>query len=189
MLTSMCVRSASRGGLRLAALLLGLLLVAAPARAAVPEYELKLALLFNIAKFVTWPGERGRGDTLSFCMVGGNPFDDAARELEGRRVRGRTITVSRLRLEDDAVLDCDIAFIDRERAPQIRELLVELAAAPVLTVSDAPGFAEQGGVVGLSTRNSRVAIEINQRAQERSGLVINAQLLRMATLVETGNPG
>lgn len=163
--------------------------LASPTRAAVPEYELKLALLFNIAKFVTWPEEGGRDDTLRFCVVGGNPFDDAARELEGRLVRGRSIAVARLRIEDEAVQDCDIAFIDRERATQMGELLTALAAEPVLTVSDAPGFAEQGGVVGLSTRNSRVAIEINQRAQERSGLVINAQLLRMATLVEPRRPG
>jgi hypothetical protein len=44
-------------------------------------------------------------------------------------------------------------------------------------------FAAQGGMVGFSTTDGRVNIEINSGASKRAGLDIGSQLLQRATLV------
>ena len=50
----------------------------------------------------------------------------------------------------------------------------------MLTISDVPDFAAQGGMIGLKLRADRVRFDINQGASRRAGLVLSSQLLKLA---------
>jgi hypothetical protein len=54
----------------------------------------------------------------------------------------------------------------------------------VVTVSDIPGFARQGGMIELPVEGERVAILINRRNAQKQGFEFNTQLLRLARGVE-----
>jgi hypothetical protein len=54
----------------------------------------------------------------------------------------------------------------------------------VVTVSDIPGFAKAGGMVELTVSGEHVGVMLNRRAAQKQGLEFNAQLLRLARVVE-----
>ncbi len=53
-----------------------------------------------------------------------------------------------------------------------------------MTVSDIPGFARAGGMIELPLEGERVAIVLNRRAAQSRGIEFNAQLLRLARVIE-----
>ncbi|MEM6641185.1 MAG: YfiR family protein, partial [Pseudomonadota bacterium] len=83
-----------------------------------------------------------------------------------------------------AAESCDALYIARSDKERIEDLTATFRYSPVLTVSDAPDFALDGGVIELSTRDNRVQISINVSASKRAGLEISSQLLELAKIVD-----
>lgn len=63
-------------------------------------------------------------------------------------------------------------------------LLPQLEAQGVLTVGDALPSAKKGVAINFVLRGEKLNFEINQRAVDRAGLVVSAQLLKLAILVD-----
>jgi hypothetical protein len=155
-----------------------------PAPGAVPEYELKAAIIYKIGKFVRWPDppDQGHG-TLKVCVVGRDEFGGSIDDLAGQRIHDQVIEVQRFAAYAPDTLQCQIAFISRSEEANASALVAYIGRAPVLTISDIDGFAALGGIVGFVTHDSKVTFQINPVAGRRAGLEISAQLLQLATLV------
>lgn len=78
------------------------------------------------------------------------------------------------------VRQCDVLFIGEGDADRLDALLRGLGNAPVLTVGDLPGFVQAGGMIGLRIEANRVRFDVNLAAAQRSGLVLNSQMLKLA---------
>lgn len=152
--------------------------------APVAEYALKSALLFKLPQFVYLP-ESGRGQALDLCALGGNPFGNAPDKLVRQPVDGRTVRWHTLASVADAQ-DCDVVFVARGEAQGLDATLRRLAKWPLVTVSDIEGFAAQGGMVelALAADGASIHILINRKAAQKQGIEFNAQLLRLARVVE-----
>jgi hypothetical protein len=151
--------------------------------ATVPEHELKAALTYKLAKFVTWPAERELAATFELCVLGEHPFESALEDIEDLTIKDRPITVRAV----DSIAEpmtCDLLFIAESEAERLPDLLEGLADKPVLTVSDMPKFASHGGIVELQSRDHRLGFEINVAAYKRAGLLVSSQLLQLATLID-----
>ena len=151
---------------------------------AVPEYELKAAIIYKIGKFVRWPETTadGRG-TLKVCVVGRDEFGASIDGLAGQKIHDQVIAVQKIAAYGPEALQCQIAFISRSEEANAPATVAYLARAPVLTISDIDGFAALGGIVGFVTHDSKITFQINPVAGRRAGLEIGAQLLQLATLV------
>jgi YfiR/HmsC-like len=159
------------------------------ATAALPEYEVKAALLLKIAKFVNWPPEAAARPVFSLCVIGADPFGSALDSIRSQKIFGRRIEVLRLQSSERALNRCHLAFISGTDDKEQRELLESLAASAVLTVSDQPDFARHGGMIGFATRDRKIAFEINSPTYQKVGVEINSQLLRLATIVGNSTEG
>ncbi len=172
--------------LLIALLLLTLLASGARAQPApVSEYAVKSALLFKLPRFVYLP-RLGGGTQITLCVLGKNPFGGALDRLAQTPIDGRRVQVL---MHDKAsqTLDCDFVFVARSEAAQLRATLTQLEEAPVVTVSDIEGFARAGGMVELAQNpdgSGALSILINRRAAQEQRVQFNAQLLRLATIVE-----
>lgn len=151
--------------------------------AAVSEYEVKLALVYNVARFVTWPIRREHLSELSFCVYGSDPFGPIIEGIRGRKVRDRVIVVARVDTSMSDTERCDVLFVARSESEKVARVLERTADLPILTISDAPGFASAGGIVELQSRDSRVGFVINQSAYQNAELTVSSQLLQLATVV------
>jgi hypothetical protein len=177
-MTRSCLARAARG------LLLATVIAAAQATAApVSESEVKLALTYKLLRFVTWPSQRERSSELAFCVVGKDPFKSSLDGIRGRKVRDRSIVVVNLDASQQIVGRCDLVYVSRDEAGGVESVLARVAGAPILTVSDAPGFAAAGGIVELQNRDDRIGFVINTEAYQKVELLVSSQLLELATLV------
>jgi len=167
------------------AILIALSLGAGPAwTAALPgEYRIKAAYLLNFARYVEWPAARlPIGSPLRLCVLGRDPFGGALIGLEGRQVNGHEMRLHQIEGVDQAG-GCHLVFIADSEARRFGLLLRGLAGKGVLSVSDADGFAEAGGSIGLVVEDGRVRFDINQATLQRDGLKASSQLLRLGRRV------
>ncbi len=150
--------------------------VGVAAAGAVPlEYRVKAAFLYHFAQLTRWPGE-GEG-ALRVCVLGEDPFGPALERLEGKRVRGRRISVGRC--SSGGACDCEVVFVSRSERGRLAADLARLGPG-VLTVSDIPGFAGAGGMIELVLVDGKVRFRINRGAAERAGLRLSSRLLHLA---------
>ena len=152
--------------------------------AAVSEYAVKSALLFKLPQFVYRPNGV-RDPTLTICLLGSNPFGNALEKLAQTPIDNRPVKYQRLSSPTEASA-CDFIFISRSESATLEGILRRLGNHAVVTVSDIDGFAQSGGMVELATggEGTAVSILINRRAAQKNGIEFNAQLLRLAKVVE-----
>ena len=133
------------------------------------EYEAKAKFIANFVQFVQWPG----ATTKMVGVLGDDPFGEKLENAFGGRW-----TVKRSRRAED-LKNCQIVFVAKSE----RGALASLADAHVLTVGEGAGFAKQGGIIGFVFEGESVRFEINLGVAKRAQLVINAKLLKLASLV------
>lgn len=152
---------------------------------AVSEQTLKAVLFFKLPMFVYHGDEGRKPSVLRFCVLGASLLDSALKSLAEQ---GNTEGPVEFRNVADAksAKACDFLFIGRSESNKLDSTLQALDAAHVVTVSDIQGFAHTGGMVELALRpgGSGLQILINRRAGRDAGIEFNAQLLRLADIVE-----
>lgn len=147
------------------------------------ESRLKVAFLFNFAKFVTWPEpDFSAQSSINFCMVGTNSLGDALDALDNKTAQGRAVVVKR-DVKIEQLKGCHVAFVGLSEKDRVRNILTS-AGAGVLTVSDIPAFVDAGGIVGLVTVENKVAFDVNLEAAQQGNLKLSAQMLKVARSVQ-----
>lgn len=170
-----------------AILLVAICTIGTPCRAETPtagEYQVKAAMIVNIAKFVDWPpsSAAGSGNTFTICTAGAGSFASALEAYRGKTVRGKTVTIRRYELGDDPS-PCSILLTGEADRRHLAAILASVRGKPVLTIGDSARFATTGGMIGFFEQDGKVRFEINQTAAEKAGLRLGAQLLKLARVV------
>jgi hypothetical protein len=148
-------------------------------------YQLKLAFLYNFAKFVEWPpGAFPQSNAPVFVgIVGHDPFTiDMEEQVCGRSANGHPILLKRLR-PGDALRGCHIIFISAAENKNLPAILANLKGASVLTVGETDTFATNGGVIRFFVENNTLHFEINPDVAAQTGLRISSRLLALAKIV------
>lgn len=172
-------------------------LAAAQTDTEVTPYQAKAAYLYKFLHFVRWPEV---GETYVIGILGHDPLDaDVMREIEARTLKDKRIAVRRFRSIAE-YQPCHLLFIspfpaegrEGETAEErLRAAVRRTQGAPVLLVSDTPGFAQKGAMINLSIASQRfddgektvVKMEINLELAKRAGLDISSQLLNLKGVV------
>ena len=159
-------------------------LAAGGARAAdsLEQARVKAAFVLNFMKFTAWPaGPVTASKTIVLCATDGHPLAGQLHELEGREVRDLQVRVVH-RTADDSP-PCDVIFVTRIDDATLNALRSEVAARPILTISDQTGFLEQGGMIEIKLVDGRTRFDINLLAARAAGLTLSSQLLQLAERV------
>ncbi|MEX8495415.1 YfiR family protein [Sphaerotilus sp.] len=183
--SSAAPRACSGWTVRLACtVVLGLFGWSGAAEAAPDESAVQAAFVLNFAKFTEWPPASlpGRQGAMQLCQFGvRDELMQAFRALEGRPLQGVPIQWRKVtRLEE--VRGCHVLFMAESGLS-----LANLGGWPVLTVSDLPGFAQQGGMIGLVRQSGRLRFEVNRGVAQSAGLRLSADLLSLAMTVLDGS--
>lgn len=150
------------------------------------EYQIKAAFLYNFTKFVEWPPARFADATspIVLGLLGPTPLEGELEKIvAGRKVNGREIIIRMIKTSDEAKAAHVVFLGNSQETPSGAARLSDDRAAGVLTVGETAGFSERGGMIGFVLEGDKVRFEINLVAAERAGLRLNAQLLKLATLV------
>jgi YfiR/HmsC-like len=165
--------------------LAALFLVRAMQGQGVEEYQMKAAILYNLAKFIEWPSNTFKNptDPITSCVLGDTPFGRSLDlQLNGKAIDDRKVVVRHVS-EISQARGCQILMITNS-VPKRRSNLNEIKTSGILTVGEADDFASGGGVVNLKLESGKVRIQINVEAAEREGLRISSRLLNLAQIVK-----
>jgi hypothetical protein len=152
---------------------------AAAADAAVREYLIKAAFIYDMLKATQWPKARGR---VVLCVLGRDPFGTAWHSIKGRPVGKGRLDVVQLQ-DTNGLAGCDALLVGTSERATWQQIRGALAARPILTMSEMTGFAQDGGMVALMNVDNRLRFDVNLKAIHRAGLAINTDALEQANMV------
>jgi hypothetical protein len=150
------------------------------------EYELKAAVLFNVAKFVEWPATKAAASPEAFVIGIVGPaavVHDMEKALQDKIVGDKHVLVRRLKSAAECE-QCFLVFIAQDDGKALREAVAALTKSGVLVAGEGDRFARDGGAISLILKDNRVQMEVNLKAAQRAGLTISSRLLRLAVVVE-----
>ena len=157
-------------------------LSASHAREARRADALKAGYLFNFLKFVDWP-PLAPTDTLTVCLLGeSSVYDEFVAALADKRLGTRQLVARRLAAAEP-LAPCQVLYIDAGQFPSAADLIVTRPAA-LLTVSDAPDFLRNGGIIALFDEGNHLRFRISVDNARHANLRISSQLLQLASAVE-----
>jgi YfiR/HmsC-like len=140
--------------------------------------DVEVAFIYNIAKFVSWP-DSATNSPIVIGILGNDPFGPALKNIKRKTVRNRALEIRPVRTGEEAQ-QCDLLFISQSEINRLHHWLRILGQQPILTISDLPGFAEQGGMLELIEIDRRIRFAINLEAIHAASLSLDAQLLNLA---------
>lgn len=154
------------------------------------EQQVKAAYIYNFSSFVEWPPEAFPAPE-SALRIGVMEADALADQLEltiaGRTVRGRPLSVHKLRRADPTA-GLQLLFVGPISKSQLGDVLSAARQRPTLLVTQAEGALQQGSMVNFVLTDERLRFEIAPKTAEQSGLAISARLLAAALRVEGKSP-
>ncbi|MHC1726128.1 MAG: YfiR family protein [Syntrophobacteraceae bacterium] len=148
------------------------------------EYKVKLAFIFNFARFIEWPPQSitDANGQFCFCILGDDPFEGKLGGVESRMVGERKFVVKRIRRVEEA-MDCQMLFVSLSEKGRVDLILRALKGSSILTISDTPNFTRLGGMIGFTTSDDKIRFEINLTSARSSKLEISSKLLKLAETV------
>lgn len=164
----------------LAALLL-VLLSAAHLHADDMERRLEAVFLGRFASFIELPDSSR--DRFIITLIDDNPFGSMLDSIyKDRTIHNKPILVRTVTKVRD-IGKTDILFITLSTTAARQEAIEYALRNGVVSISEARGFAERGGIIQLNFVGQRTQIKINYAAARKSGIRIGAPLLSIATVL------
>lgn len=150
--------------------------------------EVKAAFLVNFAKFVEWPEDPPASALFIIGVLGSDRIADLLREfVRGKAIGSRPLAVRRLSGNED-VAGFHMLFVGQSEKDRLPDLLRRVDGSSILTVSDADGFCDAGGIIALALEDTHVRFDISLEAAERSRLKVSSKLLSLARTVHPVKP-
>lgn len=170
----------------LLAAILCLLTGMTPAWPGQDELQLKAVFLGRFASYVQWPQpERAAFD---ITVLGSHPLSEQLAQLYAtQRIQGRPVRIRNV-AQVQEVGQPDMLFIATPTVAARQAAIAYAQEHGILSVSDAKGFAEQGGIIQMNFVAQQVQIKINYDAAVKTGLHIAAPLLSIATVLRGSQP-
>lgn len=151
------------------------------------EYEIKAAFLYNLARMTEWPAAPA-GPSFLICFIGRENFGNALNNIKNKNAHNRPLAF-RMVKSTEPLEECHMLFIAASEQTRLPRILAVLKQRPILTVGDTHSYAERGCMVNLIKVDSRLQVEINLSATQRSGLKISSRLLTLAKIIDKGAAG
>ena len=151
--------------------------------------DIKSVYVFNFIRFTEWPENYINSTSKSVSI---NVLYDQNIYKTLKNIFAKPVAKDLgLRLqsckEDQCIQHSSVLYIGASNRDDFKQLLKQVEGQSVLTISDIPGFAEQGGMVEIKYHNKKLTFVVNLQAVERAGLYISAQLLQLGGVVGRTN--
>lgn len=167
---------------------LALLLAAGPfvraQESVADEYEIRAAMVFNLTRFIQWPGWKLTPAQHSFelCELGVDPVTASIENIfRGKTVFDRPVTVRRIGKHDDEST-CHLMYVTTSARKQFESISQSLRRDAVLTVGAQDWLLSEGGTVNLPMADDRVRIQIQITNVQQGGWIVSSKLLHLATI-------
>ncbi|MFK5987001.1 MAG: YfiR family protein [Pseudomonadota bacterium] len=152
------------------------------------NYQLEVALLYKISKFIYWPNELKKTsghESFNICVLHNLDLVSSLKVLNNHTIKSLPIKSFHFNFSSEVSQQCHVLFIDPSRKPYLPLIFKQLLNSPILTISTMPDFAKLGGMIESSI--SSTPININLQTIQTSNIQVDSSLLGIANIVSTPN--
>lgn len=145
----------------------------------------KVAYIYNIAKFTRWPESTWNEpkDPFILCSYGEDDVSHELTILDNKKIDDHPITVVNVQNDQD-FQDCNALYISTDDSRVYRYLLSQIDQQTVLTITDESPFFDAGGFVNLVRENQRLRFQISNQQLANTQLILSSKLLKLSILVD-----
>jgi YfiR/HmsC-like len=142
--------------------------------------QIQAAYLYRFLDFVEWPSTAPvESAAFCICVLGDERLTRALESsVDGKSILGRRVVARQLTDVREAK-PCHLLFLTGRRQTVAAQVLV-LQKEPVLTVSDVPGFQNDGGMVTFYFKGDRMQFDNNVENAKRQGILISSRLIQLS---------
>lgn len=148
---------------------------AQPAPRTAQEADLQAMFVINFLRMAEWPAAAAAAAAAAPLVLCVDAMHEAvllALQRSGvTTVQGRTLSLREI-ARGEPLRECHALLMD---TAELRR-----TGPGQLTVGDAPGFTEAGGMLGLVRVENRLRFEANLEAAQRAQLRLSSELLKLA---------
>lgn len=157
---------------------------------AVPEHELKVAYLYNLMHFITWPNIASSSQkSFYFCILEREHFQDIINTLLllKDKDRNESIEVFHLKKPEEVITTypCNILFIGSSEKDNYLNILAISSLYPILTVGETDGFAKLGGMVEFYAQDNKFRLRLNVAIMKWAQLKASTQLKKVSQIIDS----
>lgn len=149
------------------------------------ERKLEAVFLGRFASYIEWPANNR--STVIITLIDENPFGALLDELyKNKKIHDKPIDIKYVtKVEDIGITD--ILFITLDTVQSRQAAIDHAQKNAILSISEAKGFAEHGGLIQINFVEQRPHITINHEAAVKSRIKIAAPLLSIAHVIKEQN--
>jgi hypothetical protein len=151
------------------------------------EPALKSALIFNFAKFTTWPDDALPANAAFIaCVFGSREVGQALeRAVKDRPIAGHRVEVLSRDGRDPQpnFKTCHVLYLTSVDAKQVARIASDLRGMPVLTIVDADDASTSVGIAQLFLENGRIRFDVDHGLAKQGRLQLSSRLLSLASRV------
>lgn len=142
----------------------------------------KAVQIVQIVKFITWPGDKAVDGQkkIEVCVLGENPIINEQSVFRIASKSSINFSLVKENNLDKVNSHCHALFIGASEGDEYKDALTVLKNKPVLTIGDAPDFAERGGMIALSIQGGKPKFIVNKDAISKATLYADPGLLEHA---------
>ena len=147
------------------------------------ESMVKASIVYNIARFVTWPetSDEENATNLSVCIQKDNQLATAFSNLAAAQSAGGGFQLRLIERFGVQNLECQVAFLSEEDLDYVD--LSAMARDAILTVSDTAGFINDGGTIEIQRTGIKLGFSVNRLIERLSSVSLSSQILQLAEKV------
>jgi hypothetical protein len=146
------------------------------------ESKLQAAMLFNILKYIEWPGD-GEGDKFVVGVLGGGDVYEALKaSYEGKPKGAKKCTILKVTSVGD-VGSCSVVFIGKDKSKEFDPVKNALNGKNVLTVTDKDDLGRRGSCINFVMVDGKLRFELNKSMISAYNLKVSGALMSIAILI------
>ena len=146
------------------------------------EAKLKAIFIGRFASYIESPTQEF--ENFSIFVIGNESLASALKIFyQDKKILGKEVIIGSTKKLDD-IKNANIIYIGSSNSSERKKIIKLAQQKHILTISDALGFAESGGIIQMNFVAQKTQIKINHSAAIKSQIRIKAPLLSIATVLE-----
>ncbi|PHQ92784.1 MAG: hypothetical protein COB42_00130 [Sulfurimonas sp.] len=151
--------------------------------AASSQDDVKVAIIGKLSNFITWKSPSNNQNFI-ITVVGDKAFKKHLyTKYNEKNINSKKVLVLYVDSIDD-LRPSDILYTGKLSQTEQYKFINYSKKNSILSISEAYGFAQRGGIIQLYFVSQNLKFKINHKASIQSNLKINAALLSIATIVK-----
>jgi hypothetical protein len=149
------------------------------------EYQVKAVFIYNFSHFIEWKSDLFNDPLAPFVIgiFGDDPFGKYLDEtVQGEKINGHPIKIYHFKNIKE-IHNCQILYINPSDSKLLKDCIFYTNGKKILSVSDSPDFANDGGIIQFIIKENKTRLLINLAAVKASGLNVSSKLLRLAKTI------